>query len=58
VTITKAQLIEAIEASTRTMKVCAPSTCYYARDNDWTNEEITFVDPAKLVEAINAIEEA
>lgn len=43
------KLIDFIEVSTKTIKVCTPSDDYYARGNDWQSEDISFVDANTLI---------
>lgn len=45
-------LIRVIEASTKTMTVCVPSTDFYRRAGDTWEEDITFIDPQALVSAL------
>jgi hypothetical protein len=53
--ITIDQLKEAIQASTRQIKVCTPSNDYYARSEDWERDTINYVSPRLLVEALDAL---
>jgi hypothetical protein len=53
--ITLEDLIVAIRESTKEIKVCVPSSDYYARPGDVETERIDIIDPALLVEHLTAL---
>jgi hypothetical protein len=51
--ITKEVLLDLIKSAERTKTVLVPSDDYYARDTDFSKEEISYISGTALIEAIN-----
>jgi hypothetical protein len=49
------ELVEAVDAATRTITVCVPSTDYYRSSDAWTEETLTFVDAGHLLELLKEL---
>lgn len=45
-------VIRCIQDSTQTITVCTPSGDYYSRPEDWTSDQLTYVCPHMLVDAL------
>lgn len=54
--ITVEQLVDAINASKRVVKILVQCDDYYARPGDTANSTITIIDPGMLIEALQELE--
>lgn len=48
-----AEFLDMVEASSEKIKVCTPSTDYYRRSDEWSDEVIHFVDAHKLMSRLS-----
>lgn len=49
---TLAIVLEGLRQSSRTMEVLVPSTDFYRRDNDFSKETLSYIDPGTLVDIL------